>query len=95
VKDQAKKLVVTMAIALPITAFLLYIIKAGGDYFFVYTWIFVFIMSLVNCHFFLLLLFLCWISFFIMLLVSGQVELLSRFFLSRKIRGFKISHIHE
>ena len=49
-KDQVKKLAVTLALALPITALLIYIIKAGGDYFFVYAWLFVFIMSLVGIH---------------------------------------------
>lgn len=45
-----------MAIAIPITALLIYIIQIGGDYFFVYCWLFVFIVSLVStwtdldCH---------------------------------------------
>ncbi|KAL5010607.1 hypothetical protein ScPMuIL_012912 [Solemya velum] len=46
-KDQVKKFFLTLAIALPITAVLIYIIKVGGDYFFVYTWLFTFIVSLL------------------------------------------------
>lgn len=45
-KDLVKKLVVMQIIALPITALLLWIIKAGGDYFFVYAWLFTFVVTL-------------------------------------------------
>ncbi|XP_048239837.1 CAAX prenyl protease 1 homolog [Haliotis rufescens] len=46
-KDQAKKFVVMQLITLPITASLVYIIKAGGDYFFIYAWLFTLIVSLM------------------------------------------------
>jgi len=45
-KDLVKKLIVMQVIALPITALLLWIIKAGGDYFFVYAWLFTFVVTL-------------------------------------------------
>ena len=45
-KDSIKKFVVMLAISLPITALLLYIIKIGGTYFFIYAWIFVLVVSL-------------------------------------------------
>jgi len=48
VKDMAKKFAVTLVLALPITALLLYIIKIGGTYFFIYAWIFVLVISLVR-----------------------------------------------
>lgn len=47
VKDLVKKLLVTLALALPITAVLIYIIQAGGDYFFVYVWLFTLVVSLL------------------------------------------------
>ena len=47
-KDTAKKFVVTLVLALPITVLLLYIIKIGGAYFFIYAWIFVLVISLVR-----------------------------------------------
>jgi hypothetical protein len=37
-----------MVIGLPIMAGLIYIIKWGGDYFFVYCWIFTLLISLVS-----------------------------------------------
>jgi len=45
-KDQIKKLAVTIALSIPITSLLIYIIKIGGDYFFIYAWLFVFVISL-------------------------------------------------
>ena len=48
VKDQIKKFIITQLIAMPITATLLYIIKMGGQYFFIYTWLFTFVVSLVS-----------------------------------------------
>jgi STE24 endopeptidase len=47
-KDQVKKFLVTQCILLPITATLIFIIKAGGDYFFIYAWFFTFVVSLVS-----------------------------------------------
>jgi len=47
-KDLAKKFAVTLALALPVTALLLYIIKIGGTYFFIYAWVFVLVISLVR-----------------------------------------------
>lgn len=46
-KDLVKKLIVSCILMLPITALLLYIIKAGGDYFFIYAWAFMLITSLL------------------------------------------------
>jgi len=46
VKDKIKKFFVGQAIGLPILTLLLYIIKAGGQFFFVYAWLFVLITSL-------------------------------------------------
>uniref|UniRef100_A0A3Q2U188 CAAX prenyl protease n=1 Tax=Fundulus heteroclitus TaxID=8078 RepID=A0A3Q2U188_FUNHE len=46
-KDAVKKFVVTQCILLPVTSLLLYIIKIGGDYFFIYAWLFTLIVSLV------------------------------------------------
>ncbi|CAD5110784.1 DgyrCDS150 [Dimorphilus gyrociliatus] len=46
-KDQIKKFALTIVIILPITAALVWIIKAGGDYFFIYAWVFVFVISLL------------------------------------------------
>ncbi|XP_013399811.1 CAAX prenyl protease 1 homolog [Lingula anatina] len=46
-KDTAKKLLVTCLIAFPVTALLIYIIQIGGDYFFIYCWVFTFVVSLI------------------------------------------------
>ncbi|XP_074658411.1 CAAX prenyl protease 1 homolog [Tubulanus polymorphus] len=46
-KDTVKKLLVTLVIALPILATLITIVRLGGDYFFVYAWLFTFIITLV------------------------------------------------
>ncbi|XP_062863298.1 CAAX prenyl protease 1 homolog [Trichomycterus rosablanca] len=46
-KDALKKFAVTQCILLPVTALLLYIIKIGGDYFFIYAWLFTLAVSLV------------------------------------------------
>jgi len=46
VKDKIKKLLVSQAIGLPILALLLYIIRVGGQFFFVYAWLFVLVTSL-------------------------------------------------
>ncbi|KAJ7989219.1 hypothetical protein DPEC_G00317230 [Dallia pectoralis] len=45
--DAVKKFVVTQCILLPVTSLLLYIIKIGGDYFFIYAWLFTLVVSLV------------------------------------------------
>lgn len=45
-KDLLKKLAVMTAISLPLVAALLYIIKWGGEYFFVYTWLFTLVVTL-------------------------------------------------
>ena len=39
-----------MAIAMPVTSALIYIIKWGGDYFFLYAWAFTFIVTMVMCN---------------------------------------------
>ncbi|XP_004705331.1 CAAX prenyl protease 1 homolog [Echinops telfairi] len=46
-KDAVKKFTVTQAILLPVSSLLLYIIKIGGDYFFIYAWLFTLVVSLV------------------------------------------------
>uniref|UniRef100_A0AAY5KTX3 CAAX prenyl protease n=1 Tax=Esox lucius TaxID=8010 RepID=A0AAY5KTX3_ESOLU len=46
-KDAVKKFIVTQCILLPVTSLLLYIIKIGGDYFFIYAWLFTLVVSLV------------------------------------------------
>ncbi|XP_028839942.1 CAAX prenyl protease 1 homolog [Denticeps clupeoides] len=46
-KDAVKKFAVTQCILLPVTSLLLYIIKIGGDYFFIYAWLFTLAVSLV------------------------------------------------
>ncbi|CAF1356871.1 unnamed protein product [Adineta ricciae] len=47
IKDTIKKLLVSMVLSLPIASLLLKIIQIGGDYFFIYAWLFITIMSLV------------------------------------------------
>jgi len=47
IKDSIKKLLVGLCISLPITAALIYIIQIGGDYFFVYAWLFTFTVSML------------------------------------------------
>ncbi|XP_043362173.1 CAAX prenyl protease 1 homolog isoform X2 [Dermochelys coriacea] len=46
-KDAIKKFIVTQCILLPVTSLLLYIIKIGGEYFFIYAWLFTLVVSLV------------------------------------------------
>ncbi|XP_041439964.1 CAAX prenyl protease 1 homolog isoform X1 [Xenopus laevis] len=46
-KDAVKKFLVTQCILLPVASLLLYIIKMGGDYFFIYAWLFTLVVSLV------------------------------------------------
>ena len=48
IKDQLKSFVVMQAISIPVMSGLIYIIKIGGDYFFIYCWAFVIIVSLVS-----------------------------------------------
>jgi len=45
-KDLLKKQILSMAIAVPITSALLFIIKWGGEYFFLYAWVFTLAVSL-------------------------------------------------
>ena len=47
-KDLVKKLAVMLVISLPLVAALIYIIKWGGQYFFIYTWIFTLVVTLVS-----------------------------------------------
>lgn len=47
-KDAIKKFIVTQCILLPVSSLLLYIIKIGGDYFFIYAWLFTLVVSLVS-----------------------------------------------
>ena len=43
-----KKQAVTLVISLPVLAGLIYIIKWGGQYFFVYAWLFTLVVILVS-----------------------------------------------
>lgn len=45
-KDLVKKLIVSTALTLPITAAIIWIVKWGGDYFFVYAWGFTLVVSI-------------------------------------------------
>ncbi|XP_030850470.1 CAAX prenyl protease 1 homolog [Strongylocentrotus purpuratus] len=45
-KDQVKKYILMQLISLPILSGLLYIIKIGGQYFFIYAWVFTLVISL-------------------------------------------------
>ncbi|CAF4511459.1 unnamed protein product [Rotaria socialis] len=47
IKDTIKKLLLTFVLTLPIFSLLIKIIQIGGDYFFVYAWLFITIMSLI------------------------------------------------
>ncbi len=47
-KDKIKKFIVSMLITSPIVALLLWIIQIGGDYFFIYAWLFLTVISLVS-----------------------------------------------
>jgi STE24 endopeptidase len=47
VKDKIKMFIVTIMLTVPILSFLIYIIKMGGDYFFIYAWLFTTIVALV------------------------------------------------
>jgi STE24 endopeptidase len=51
IKDTVKKFVVSIALIVPIISLLLYIIQIGGDYFFIYAWLFLTIISLVCFEF--------------------------------------------
>nr|XP_039249950.1 CAAX prenyl protease 1 homolog [Styela clava] len=49
-KDLIKKTLVYEAINLPIMSLIIYIVKSGGDYFFIYAWLMVFIISMILLH---------------------------------------------
>jgi STE24 endopeptidase len=46
IKDNIKKFVVSFVLTIPILALLLFIIRIGGDYFFIYAWLFITLVSL-------------------------------------------------
>ncbi|KFM64976.1 CAAX prenyl protease 1-like protein, partial [Stegodyphus mimosarum] len=46
-KDKVKKFIVLQAIALPILACVVHIVKIGGDYFFIFLWLFCVVISLL------------------------------------------------
>lgn len=46
IKDNIKKYLVIIALTIPILSLLIYIIKIGGDYFFIYAWIFTTVVAL-------------------------------------------------
>jgi len=50
VKDQLKKLLLSSVLTTLISAGLIAIIKWGGQYFYIYAWLFVFMVSLVRAH---------------------------------------------
>lgn len=50
--DMLKKTAVSEAISMPLMALIIYIVKVGGDYFFVYAWLIVFVISMVLLHVF-------------------------------------------
>ena len=45
IKDKLKAFVVGQVIMLPITSAIVYIVKIGGDYFFIYLWVFAMVMT--------------------------------------------------
>lgn len=47
IKDQIKAYILSQVIMIPILAGIVYIVKWGGDYFFVYLWLFTFVVSLL------------------------------------------------
>lgn len=47
-KDLAKQTLVSQLITLPLMAIVIYVVQAGGEYFFVYAWLVVFIISMVS-----------------------------------------------
>lgn len=47
IKDNIKKFFVSFALTMPILALLIYIIRIGGDYFFIYAWLFTTVITLV------------------------------------------------
>ena len=47
IKDNIKKYLVSVAITMPILSLLIYIIRIGGDYFFIYAWLFTTVITLV------------------------------------------------
>jgi len=47
IKDNIKKFFVSIAITMPILALLIYIIRMGGDYFFIYAWLFTTVITLL------------------------------------------------
>lgn len=47
IKDNIKKFLVSLLITMPILALLIYIVRIGGDYFFIYAWLFVTVITLM------------------------------------------------
>jgi STE24 endopeptidase len=48
IKDNIKKFIISHLLTSPIIALLIYIIRIGGDYFFIYAWVFTTVIALVN-----------------------------------------------
>ena len=46
VKDNIKKFVLSLVLTIPILSLLIFIIRIGGDYFFIYAWLFITVVSL-------------------------------------------------
>lgn len=49
-KDTLKKMVVSEAISMPLIATIIYVVKVGGEYFYVYVWFVVFVISMILLH---------------------------------------------
>jgi STE24 endopeptidase len=47
IKDNVKKLILSIVLTAPILSLLIWIIRWGGEYFFIYAWLFITIVSLV------------------------------------------------
>ncbi|XP_076813019.1 CAAX prenyl protease 1 homolog [Clavelina lepadiformis] len=45
-KDTLKRTLVSQAIMMPLTALIIFVIEIGGDYFFIYAWLIVFMISM-------------------------------------------------
>jgi STE24 endopeptidase len=46
IKDNIKKLAVSLVLTIPILSLLIFIVRIGGDYFFIYAWLFITVVSL-------------------------------------------------
>lgn len=49
-KDLLKKTLVSQLLSLPVISLIIYVVKSGGEYFYVYAWVTVFVISLTLLH---------------------------------------------